>query len=778
MHTVSDFILTGTPLDDMLTAILVDPGLNDGNVTTASQQDLIDGAYAASVMNGLLIEAITALDLGGDSHISENDVLAINQYIRSDESRLSAWTQAHGTEATADTTESGWQLVENDHANSFIFNRHIVNDVLDGIYHIGFEFDGDRFLNDGGIGEATLTDTAAWLNGILYGPKLIVGTTGDDVFIPTSEAEFFDGGAGYDIVDYSSATEGQVVSIGTQVSEGTLAEGDQLTAIDELIGTAFDDSLTGSEENETIIGGGGSDLINGYWGDDIIYGGEGDDILRGDNGDDFVYGGAGNDTIYAQTDGDSIDGGEGIDWVIYEPWMVQEMVIDLETGFTQGDAGPDCHDFLLNIENISVVSGQNNEIYGSSIDNIIYGGQADDIIDGRDGNDTLSGNEGNDTLSGGAGDDVLEGYVGDDRLQGGSGNDHLNGGDGDDVAVFTGAFENYEISSVSDGFVLKDKRGVAPDGTTTVLFVENFEFADGIVIAAEDLIASQSDTGLVEIVGTDGADLQYASDQAEFISGLGGTDNIFGNGGDDVISAGSGDDLVRGGAGQDIVFGDAGSDTLYTRVDGDTLDGGDGLDWLRFEGATGAITFNAVEGTLDAENGMQSSVTSMERLFATSADDVVIGDDADNLFYGQQGNDVLEGGGGADILRGEDGNDTLHGQAGNDRVEGGSGNDVIAGGSGVNQLYGGAGDDVFVFSQGGFTIDIINDFSTGVGSEDVIQVSTDLAEDFDDLMTYANQSGARTIIQFDSQTRLYLENTNLSELHEDDFVFVDSDVLA
>ena len=57
MFNTSDFILTGTPLDDMLTAILVDPSLNDPATSTASQQDIIDGAYWASAMTLSIIQA-------------------------------------------------------------------------------------------------------------------------------------------------------------------------------------------------------------------------------------------------------------------------------------------------------------------------------------------------------------------------------------------------------------------------------------------------------------------------------------------------------------------------------------------------------------------------------------------------------------------------------------------------------------------------------------------------------------------------------------------------
>jgi len=79
-----------------------------------------------------------------------------------------------------------------------------------------------------------------------------------------------------------------------------------------IIGTARDDILTGTEQNDTIDSG-----IDGR---DRLYGLGGDDILRdsgtsylGNERDDELYGGDGNDKLYADVGDDYLDGGAGND---------------------------------------------------------------------------------------------------------------------------------------------------------------------------------------------------------------------------------------------------------------------------------------------------------------------------------------------------------------------------------------------------------------------------------------------------------------------------------
>lgn len=927
MPNIDDFVMTGTPLDSLLDAILLDTGLNDPNNTEISNQDIIDGTYWASVMNGILNQAIVATGVGNDDHISGDDILAINQYIRNDPALLAQWTEAHGGDHTAGGP-SGFGGTIHEEGGLDTFNRlSLVNRVLDSFYHIGFEIVDGRVTNEEGYLEYSVDLVAELLNDILYGAPITVGTEGDDTFVATQAAEVFWGGTGYDIVDYSTSLSGIYIDASRQgveglPSTGSTAAGDQFEGIDEIIGSNFDDRIGGSPQAEKILAGDGNDIVNGYWGDDVIYGGDGDDNLRGDRGNDEVYGEAGDDVILSFIDGNLIDGGIGNDTVIYEPWMEQTLDVDLEIGFTQGGMGAACHDILVSIENVTANNASNNTLLGSSGNNIIRGGAAEDYIDGRAGDDVLKGNEGNDTIIGGEGNDILEGYTGDDILEGGTGNDTLNGGagldsvsagdgndtviafldgdtlsggsgidwinldasvtqavtldleastltgsnggtdiisgferarttaqndtvygtdgdniiygeagddtltgragndvlkggvgndtliggegidtlegyhgddiliggagydnlhggDGNDTAVFSGLVADYTITEITGGFRLVDNRSGVTDGTNDVVAVENFQFGDGSIIAASDLLATQqTESGLVEIIGTDANDAIYGSDDDELIEGLGGTDSLRGNAGNDTILGGDDTDYIYGGSGENTVDAGEGHDYIYTFAAGDTIDGGNGIDWLRLEGPSGTIDFDLETGVLTTSNGANNSAVSIERVSATDGNDAIHGNASDNLFYGNNGDDFLDGRSGNDILKGGYGNDTMIGGAGNDTLEGYVGDDVLVGGTGVNYLHGGAGDDIFIFSsEEGSTTDIIQDFTSGAGSEDTIAIDTSLAADFDELMDFAQQSGSRTIIQFDATAKIYIDNTNVSDLQADDFLFTDIDLL-
>ena len=73
------------------------------------------------------------------------------------------------------------------------------------------------------------------------------------------------------------------------------ALGDTLLEIENLAGSAFNDSLAGDNA---------ANRIDGNAGDDIIQGLDGADTLIGDRGDDLLIGGAGDDTfLYFAGDG-------------------------------------------------------------------------------------------------------------------------------------------------------------------------------------------------------------------------------------------------------------------------------------------------------------------------------------------------------------------------------------------------------------------------------------------------------------------------------------------
>lgn len=79
----------------------------------------------------------------------------------------------------------------------------------------------------------------------------------------------------------------------------------------EIIGSDFNDLITGGSGDDTLLGGNGNDVLIGGSGDDILTGGDGDDNLTGGLGSDSLNGGIGNDKfIYSPSDAD-----RGIDMI-------------------------------------------------------------------------------------------------------------------------------------------------------------------------------------------------------------------------------------------------------------------------------------------------------------------------------------------------------------------------------------------------------------------------------------------------------------------------------
>jgi Ca2+-binding RTX toxin-like protein len=80
-----------------------------------------------------------------------------------------------------------------------------------------------------------------------------------------------------------------------------------------LVGTAGNDTLSGTSGNDGILGGAGNDTINGNGGNDAICPGSGNDTANG---------GSGNDTFFLK-DGlpDTADGGTGTDTATIDPGL-------------------------------------------------------------------------------------------------------------------------------------------------------------------------------------------------------------------------------------------------------------------------------------------------------------------------------------------------------------------------------------------------------------------------------------------------------------------------
>ena len=158
----------------------------------------------------------------------------------------------------------------------------------------------------GNDGNDTLTggDGNDRLNGG-FGENHLRGAAGDDDLLGRTDRDVFHGDAGIDSVTYyyvdSAAGAVSVVLNGRSVS-GAPGERDAIRDdVENVIGTNFDDSLTGSDAPNVITGLNGNDTITGLGGIDSLFGDDGNDsfITTGGTGtdEDEIDGGAGSNTV-------------------------------------------------------------------------------------------------------------------------------------------------------------------------------------------------------------------------------------------------------------------------------------------------------------------------------------------------------------------------------------------------------------------------------------------------------------------------------------------------
>jgi Ca2+-binding RTX toxin-like protein len=224
------------------------------------------------------------------------------------------------------------------------------------------------------------------------GADRIFGLGGDDFIKGGGGADTIDGGIGSDTASYSDSAVGVLVSLITGLGFAGTAEGDHLTNIENLSGSAHDDMLIGDDDANILFGDGGHDFLEGGGGADALMGSSGNDTLKGGGGADFLDGGSGVDTAtYA-------DSSAGVFVSLYD---------DIAAGgHAEGDD-------LIFIENVT----------GSAYHDDLWGDNNANTLKGNDGDDTLKGYGGADTLDGGDGNDTLYGMDGADTLKGGNGND-------------------------------------------------------------------------------------------------------------------------------------------------------------------------------------------------------------------------------------------------------------------------------------------------------------------------------------------------------------------
>lgn len=276
-------------------------------------------------------------------------------------------------------------------------------------------------------------------------------------------------------------------------------------------------------------------------------GGAGHDVLTGNDAANTLKGGAGNDRLTGGKGNDTLDGGTGTDTVVFKGLRANYGISTLADGSFQvtdlRSGTPDGKDLVRGAEWFQFTDKLYSaaELTGTAV-SLTTGATSPQTVTGTDANNTLTGGDGNDRLYGKGGNDKLYGAAGNDLLEGGAGRDHLSGGTGVDYASYAGA-----------------TAGVVAD----LLYPAN-NSRD----AAGDTYA-----GIEGLVGSKYADNLRGDNAASTLKGGGGNDKLYGRAGNDRLHGGAGNDLLHGGTGADALSGEAGADTFVFTSLKDSLPG-------------------------------------------------------------------------------------------------------------------------------------------------------------------------------------------------------------
>lgn len=532
----------------------------------------------------------------------------------------------------------------------------------------------------------------------LYGFENVVGSKFNDVLTGDNFDNIIEGGLGNDILDGgASGANGNTVSYAGATANVTVS----LT-------------IVGTEQN---TGGGGKDKISNFVN---ILGGKGADILTGDAGNNTIDGGAGNDLIQGGDGDDILRGGDGTGDTVTYANASEGVVVNLLNTAQQDTTLP-----------IVGITGAGKDTL-SEFENLTGSGF----------NDSLIGNTGANAISGGKGDDRVVGWIG---------NDVLDGGEGTDSVSFT-YLTNTQHLVLTLGALNLATGAVAKTSTSGVA---------GDIDAIMNIESVLGGSGNDKITGNAGSNALSGWDGNDRLFGLGDADFLHGENGDDFLEGGAGADLINGWADNDTasyftsklavtielkgaiqgsasggdadgdqifnienVIGSAKNDTLKGDVNNnviegglgdDALTGGGGIDTLSYAGATAAVTASlALQGGLQSTGGGgKDTASGFQNLWGGNGADKLFGDVNANEIRGGGGNDTINGGGNNDTFFGDAGDDTLTGGAGNDTFFGGAGKDKITGGDNSDSVKLSGSDGVGdVIDLGGHVLDVMEFFGS------------------------------------------------------------------
>ncbi|MGQ0674259.1 MAG: beta strand repeat-containing protein [Hyphomicrobium sp.] len=103
-----------------------------------------------------------------------------------------------------------------------------------------------------------------------------------------------EGGAGSDTIDARLLISGVTIDLDDEFATGLRIANDAIFGFENVIGSNFTDTITGSATENRLVGGNGNDTLTGLAGNDRLLGGLNRDLLTGGAGRDILSGGTGN----------------------------------------------------------------------------------------------------------------------------------------------------------------------------------------------------------------------------------------------------------------------------------------------------------------------------------------------------------------------------------------------------------------------------------------------------------------------------------------------------
>lgn len=274
---------------------------------------------------------------------------------------------------------------------AYLQNRFGVNPKSragDDIYSFAnfntYAADGGRYIWDGaGVDtfDASKEQDGVYVN-LNPGSWIYVGDTKEKYFVikkfhsNTQDVKAYFGLPDKATVDSNGTVDAPLNIPNIEYTKGQAYIG-QGTQIENLLGSAHNDTLIGNTADNHIYGGTGDDNIEGGAGNDYLDGGLGVDILKGGSGDDIYF-----------VDSEDI--------VIEEVAQGTDMIYSTSNNRLTEHVE---HLVLVGTTAISAEgNSQNNTLIANNIGNILNGRAGDDRLVGGLGADTLVGGEGADTF--------------------------------------------------------------------------------------------------------------------------------------------------------------------------------------------------------------------------------------------------------------------------------------------------------------------------------------------------------------------------------------------